>query len=263
MAEKMTVLVVMHRMYLLPELPGTGKDGAVALYCPIQVGSAPAIPGCPLRDDTGDNISGKNPAWCELTALYWAWKNLDADVIGLCHYRRYFGTPDRFGKARRFLDAERISEMLRDAAMIVPKKRHYWIETRGRQYAHAHHAKDLEITEEVIAERHPDCLDAWKWMLQTRSGHICNMMITGRTVLDEYCTWLFDILCEVERRLDISAYSEKDRRVFGYLAERLLDVYIRRNGLPYREVPMITLERQHWIRKGAGFLKRMVFPEKK
>ena len=47
-----------------------------------------------LHDDEGENISDKNPMYCELTAQYWAWKNLDADYYGFCHYRRYFNFSD-------------------------------------------------------------------------------------------------------------------------------------------------------------------------
>ena len=73
----------------------THKEGPVRdddIYMPVQVGkSASTIDlGC-QGDDVGDNISGKNKTYCELTGLYWAWKNLkDVDYIGLCHYRRYF-----------------------------------------------------------------------------------------------------------------------------------------------------------------------------
>ena len=59
---------------------------------PIQVGSALADKRFPdmLHDDVGDNISSLNPMYCELTAQYWAWKNVDADYYGFMHYRRYF-----------------------------------------------------------------------------------------------------------------------------------------------------------------------------
>ena len=61
------------------------------LYMPLQVGKAIAKVDLGFQgDDTGDNISAKNPNYCELTGLYWAWKNLDADYIGLAHYRRHF-----------------------------------------------------------------------------------------------------------------------------------------------------------------------------
>lgn len=63
---------------------------------PIQVGKANkdfTLSYC-VGDDTGDNISEKNPFWCELTALYWAWKNLDADYYGLMHYRRFLSFED-------------------------------------------------------------------------------------------------------------------------------------------------------------------------
>lgn len=62
-----------------------------SVFMPIHVGKKNAkvdlgIPG----DDTGDNISEMNYLYCELTGLYWAWKNLEADYLGLCHYRRLF-----------------------------------------------------------------------------------------------------------------------------------------------------------------------------
>ena len=101
-------------------------------------------------------------------------------------------------------------------------------------------------------------MSAWKHMLASRSGQICNMFIMRRELLDEYCTWLFDILFEVERRLDISAYSGNDRRVFGFLGERLLDVWIETKGLRAVEVPKINLERQHWVHKGFFFVKRKI-----
>lgn len=244
------MIVAAHKEYWMPQDP---------LYLPVQVGAAgkePIRSGW-VRDDTGDHISGKNPTFCELTGLYWAWKNLDADAYGLCHYRRYMGRRGSRRKTeQRLLTREEIEEILKEHDMILPRKRHYWIETRESQYAHAHHPEDLRCVEAILTEKYPAYLPAWRHMLHTRSGHICNMFVMPGRLFQTYCEWLFDILFEAERRLQIESYSAKDRRVFGYLGERLLDVWIERNGLTYAEVPVVNLEKQHWLRKGAAFLKR-------
>lgn len=51
-----------------------------SVYLPIQVGAAlhPALGYVP--DNTGYNISDKNPNYCELTALYWAWKTWNVNT---------------------------------------------------------------------------------------------------------------------------------------------------------------------------------------
>ena len=79
------ILVATTKKYRMPKDP---------IYVPVQVGAALSnAPDLPyMKDNTGDNISEKNPRYCELTGLYWAWKNLDADYLGLVHYRRYFAS---------------------------------------------------------------------------------------------------------------------------------------------------------------------------
>lgn len=251
------IIVAAHKPYWFPE------DVA---YLPLQVGAAGKadIRSGTARDDSGENISDKNRSFCELTGLFWAWKNLEAEAVGLCHYRRYLGY-QRFWlpKKERLLSGAEIESLLSTHDIILPRKRHYWIETRGSQYAHAHHREDLTCTEQVLKEKHSDYLPAWQHMLSTRSGHICNMFVMRRRLLDEYCTWLFDILFEVESRLDISAYSEKDRRVFGYLGERLLDVWVECRSLHTAEVPTVNLEHQHWLKKGSEFLARKISAREK
>lgn len=256
MTDHTIILLITHKTCVFPQLP--------PVYHPVQVGFAPMIDPVFLRDNTGDNIAERNRSYCELTGLYWGWKNLDYETLGLCHYRRLFSSPGFFLsrlfalKKKAVLNGAEIEQLLSGHDIILPKKRHYWIETRESQYAHAHHIEDLNLTETVIRERCPEYLDAWKRMLHTRSGHICNMFIARKEIADAYCAWLFDILFEVEKRLDISGYSEKDQRVFGYLGERLLDVYIDQNRLNYTEVPVFITESQHWIRKGAAFLRRKI-----
>lgn len=86
------ILVAAHKKYWMPD---------DSVYLPIQVGAALHSALGYVPDNTGYNISDKNPNYCELTALYWAWKNLECEYIGLCHYRRYFGHTGLFKGCRK------------------------------------------------------------------------------------------------------------------------------------------------------------------
>ena len=249
------ILVAYHKPYWTPENP---------IYHPIQVGAIgkPPIRETFLRDDVGDNISKKNPYFCELTGMYWAWKNLHCDIIGFCHYRRYF-VDHRFWcrPKERLLKQTQAEALIEGVDIVVPRKRYYVIETRENQYIHAHHKEDLLCLHQVMSERSPEYLVAYERMLRTRSGHIFNMFYMRKESFDTYMTWLFDLLFEVESRLDISNYSPYDSRVFGFLAERLLDVWIEHNRLIIQECPVKNLERQNWIRKIGMFVRRKYRPQ--
>ena len=235
------------------------------VYLPVQAGRALHAPLPFTGDNTGENISEKNKTFCELTCLYWAWKNLDAEAVGLCHYRRYLAgstsarspLSDALGKkASRVLTGSEAEALLEKAPLLLPKKRDYFIETGYSQYVHAHHAEDLSVTREILSERFPAYVPAFDRTLSRTKGHRFNMFIMRRDLLDRYCSWLFDILFTLEARLDISSYSDYDKRVFGFVAERLLDVWVETEGIPYRECPVLHLESQHWLKKGTAFLKR-------
>ena len=239
------VLIACHKPYPVPTDP---------CYLPVEVGAAlhrQAIPGF-TPDSIGDNISRKNPNYCELTALYWAWKNLSADYVGLVHYRRYFGADC----PRRIAAAADYERALEKAPVILPRKRHYWIETNYSQYVHAHHEQDLTVTRAVLAELDPACLPAYDRSMKQRSGHRFNMFVMRRDLLDRYCTWLFSMLFEIEGRLDISDYDAYNTRVFGFIAERLLDVWLETYRIEWTTMPVKNTESQHWLKKGTAFVKR-------
>ena len=244
---KIRIVVAAHKPYSMPQDP---------VYLPVQAGSALHEPLGFTGDDSGENISKKNPNYCELTCLYWAWKNLDADALGLCHYRRYFAGR-RFGSRwDRILTGEQAEKLLLKAPVVLPKKRNYYIETGWSQYAHAHHEEDLLAVQAILKTRCPSYVPAFDRTLGRTTGHRFNMFIMRRETLDVYCTWLFGVLAELEAKLDISEYSSYDQRVFGFVAERLLDVWIETEGVLYCECPVIHMESQHWLKKGSAFLKR-------
>ena len=251
------VIVATHKPYWMPFDP---------VYLPLHVGAEGKFDddGKPLdfgyvKDNTGDNISEKNKTFCELTGLYWAWKNLDADYIGLAHYRRHFSNK-WFGRNKkdRVITGEELKKKLETSDVLLPMPRNYWIDTNYGQYVHAHHKEDLEITREILAEKYPKYLRAYDASMKRTVGHRFNMFVMKKDKFDAYCSWLFDILFELEKRLDISSYSEYDKRVFGFVGERLLDVWIQTNHVRFKEMPYVFMEKQNWISKGWNFLKRRI-----
>ena len=243
------IIVAAHKEYWMPSDP---------LYLPVQAGAAVSGVRFPYAgDNSGKNISAKNPHYCELTCLYWAWKNLEADTLGLVHYRRYFANGRIFGaKKERILTEPELEEKMLRSSVLLPISRNYLIETNYSQYAHAHHAADLDLTREIISEKHPRYLAGFDAVMQRTRGHRFNMLIMKRPVLDAYCEWLFNILFELEERLDIGEYSQNDARVFGFVGERLLDVWLYPNNIAYMDIPYVFLEKQNSLLKGINFLSR-------
>ena len=248
------VLVATHKRYRMPE---------DKMYLPVHVGAAGKRDeeGNPLdfgiqRDDTGDNISHKNYCYCELTAAYWAWKNLNSDFIGLVHYRRHFRGKLIGKKFSKILTGAQADKLLGEYKVLLPKKRHYFIESNRSQYIHAHHREGLELTEKVIGEFYPAYSASFKIVMDRTSGHRFNMFIMRRDIFESYCSWLFGVLSEVEKRLDITGWDPVEQRVFGYLAERLLDVWLLKNNVKYRDIPYMFMEKQHWFKKIFAFVAR-------
>lgn len=248
------ILIAAHKKYWMPD-----DD----VYLPVHVGAAGKADLGYTRDDTGDNISEKNPNFCELTALYWAWKNLDADYVGLVHYRRYFSHTQwamtTETKRRNILHSDDFQRLLQAAPVIVPGKRNYVIETTQSQYEHAHYSGDLKAVKELLHQQCPQYDPAFELVMQRTWGHRFNMFVMRRDYYDAYCSWLFSLLFELEKRLDISQYDAYQARVYGFLAERLLDVWLETNHVPYVEQRVSFLEKQNWLKKGGKFLKRKFF----
>lgn len=205
---------------------------------PIQVGAALTEQKiCELRDDTGDNLSLRNRDYCELSALYWAWKNdHKSDYIGLCHYRRRFVLTEK--------QFAYIEEQNLDAVYTVPK-----IIDQGVKYEfveRCNFVKEEEwgFIEEAIYKLYPDYLAAWKELKRTYFVIAFNMAIMKRNVLEDYCSWLFDILSEVDRHYTDQGI-QPDNRYLGYLGECLTTAYVIKNRewlkFEYTEVQFLQL----------------------
>lgn len=231
------------------------------VYLPVHVGKEGKEDIGFIGDNTGDNISTKNANYCELTGLYWAWKNISADYIGLCRYRRYFTRTNPINcekKKQVILSRNEWEKLLEKHPIIVPDKRKYYIETNRSHYNHSHYAKDIDTTEKIIQEKYPQYINAFTKVMKRTWAHMFNMFVMRKDYLNEYCTWLFDVLQELENRTDITNYNVIEARIYGYISELLLDVWLETKQYEYYEQNVAFLEPQNWIKKGGIFLRRKI-----
>lgn len=240
------LIVATHKKYEMPKY---------SCYLPLHVGKKGKDELGYMGDNVGDNISEKNPYYCELTGIYWAWKNLKADYIGLVHYRRYFGKRKKYNKPfENILSEIEIDELLKKADVILPKKRKYYIETLYSHYKNTMYVEPLEETEKIILEKYPEYFPYFKKLYKRTSGHMFNMFIMKKEYVDKYCEWLFSILEELEKRIDHNKYNSFHARFYGRISELLLDVWIEKNKIKYVEVSVINMEKINWLYKGSMFL---------
>lgn len=231
---------------------------AQELLVPIQVGAALAerrFAGY-VHDDEGENISARNRSYCELTAQYWAWKNRSADRIGFFHYRRYL-YPDADAKRPYRLESRPDEELLNRLGypgfaalieqndLIVPIGENMHVPVR-EHYAAApfHLGSDLMRMEQIVRELSPEYTGAMERYFAQTIHYFGNIFIMSRELYDRYCGWLFPLLEEFDRQTDLSGRSVQEKRVDGYLAERLLGVFYtqHRDQLRTLELPRVHFD---------------------
>lgn len=216
-------------------------------YQYVETGSALKenhVPGI-LRDDDGISLSEKNRTYCELTVLYWLWKNRTDDIRGLCHYRRLFSNDTDVKiftiemKKIREIDAfilkkDQIQRDLKNHDMILLMPYNPGDHTAREDLKRYLYEKDIDILDQVMARYFPEYLDAYLDTMHSCNLSYCNMFIAGKEVFDAYCTWLFAVLFTYEKKVDLSGYDAQHRRIFGYVSEVLQNVWVRKNRIHAR-----------------------------
>ena len=239
------ILVAAHKRSLFPQNE---------IFLPIQVGRQISPEKLNIQgDDEGENISQKNPNYCELTALYWAWKNLKADYIGLCHYRRYFNF-----KTKYFRQGNKIITKFNDIEGFAPSKsqlekilsKYDIILAKPKIYPHSleldykseHVTEDLEILTKIIKNNYSAYYVPWINVMKynNKLNHY-NMFICKTEIFQDYCQWLFSVLGECEKEIKLSPYTYQ-QRVFGFLSERLLLLYCKKNNLKTAYYPIVFID---------------------
>jgi hypothetical protein len=203
------------------------------IYTPIQVGTARSnVDLGYLKDNTGDNISEKNPHYCELTAQYWAWKNLkNVDIIGLCHYRRYFQTEiTQEGAERIFSNYDVIlakPEGIRSTPLYYKLRTHVLCE-------------DALIFFKAIDTLYPEYgQTVVEYMFGLRDIPF-NMFVMKNEFFQDFAKWQFDILSECEKYIHYSPFPQS-RRIMGYLGEYLLPIYCLHNHLRIKHMSITPM----------------------
>ena len=266
------IFVATHKPCQVPQMDG---------YVPIQVGAAGKDQityemlgisdrsGAIIRDDSGENISAKNPFYCELTATYYIWKNITADVVGLCHYRRYFSNKKSLGNDdapfKNVISRTDIEHLMIDADVVVPKRNKYFIETLYSHYAHTMDGMHLDVAREVMARVYPEDLKYMDAIFSRTSGSMYNMCIMKKDIFDAYSNWLFTLLAGVEEQVDVTGLSDFQARLFGRVSEILMNVWILKIQTEGKRVTEITAaysERINWFKKGWWFLQAKFFGKK-
>lgn len=238
------IIICAHKEVPLPRHP---------YFLPIQAGAIlhDQISGY-QPDSEGDNISAKNPNFCELTCHYWAWKNLKSvDIVGLNHYRRYFDFTrnwPQFSADKRFVPTDNflkqdykfpnLEELLKKYDIILPIARH-WRVSNTQQYANYHIAKDWEMLRQIIKERSPEYVPTFEKTMDHNNKAVgYNMFITHWKHFNAYSNWLFNILFEVERRVP-PIDDPVQSRIYGYMSERLINVFCEHHHLRIKHIPLI------------------------
>ena len=225
------VYIVVHK-----DVPVVSEQG----YVPIQVGAGATLPFCSLRDDTGLNISHKNPHYCELTGLFWVWHNTRDDYKGLVHYRRYFR-----GKQGILTEGE-ITALLTRCDVILPRPE-YLRESACEEFClHSGYEKDLIALRQAVERVDAAVLPAYDRVMAGNRLHLYNLFIAPQAEFDDYCAWLFAVLAKLEPSVDMAGYTPYQQRLYGFLGERLLNVWVTHRGLQVGTLKVFNTEQTPW-----------------
>ena len=260
--KEIKIFMCCHKQYeIIPEM-----------CIPIQCGSELNSPveGA-VQDNSGENISEKNREYCELTAHYFAWKNVSAEYYGFCHYRRFFGRKNsselpylavKKTEEIYFPSKEQWQELISEYKVIVPRsedmgisvKKHYC----GARY---HYPEDLKLFAEILGEKSPELIPSMEKYFSQNRQYFCNMFVMSREYFFEYCRKLFPILEEFDSRKTLHGDFQSDR-TDGYLGEIFTGIfinYLREQGMKIAELPRIDAE----CSAKKIFLYRILPPESK
>ena len=239
------IYTMTHKLFLKPDDP---------VYIPLHVGRELSQDLGYMGDNTGEHISDLNPYYGELTGLYWIWKNeTEADIIGICHYRRFFMNEDG-----SFMSAADYEAALADCDVMISDL----VSSGGtnrENFGRAHNPRDMEAVGKAIKKLYPEDYEAFCRVMDDDKCCYGNLMAARKEIFDAYCEWLFNVLVAAseEEEFEMERYDVYHQRVFGFISEVLLYVWVVARGFRIKEGKIaITSEKAETVefKKAMGKL---------
>lgn len=207
------IFAMTHKEFDVPDNP---------MYIPLHVGHKQAKQDFGyLGDDTGDNISHLNGYYAELSGVYWVWKNYhEADYVGICHYRRFLTSEEGYVFSEKQYEAIlQEYDIITTKQLELPNSYHYG-------FGAHHRIETLDETGRIIQEKSPEYYDTFIDLVHKNKTYFGNIMVAKKSLFDEYAQWLFDIFFELQKRIDLTFEDDYHKRVFGFISEFLLYVWV-------------------------------------
>ena len=226
------------------------------IYTPIHVGRAVSKYKEEMAeiigDDTGDNISEKNPLYCELTACYWAWKNLkNIEYVGLCHYRRYFEERITIKNIDRLLNSN--YDIILPSAIHLPATLFYKFKGLTDE--------DRVIFFKVMEEFYPEYYEtAVDYIMNGNKDYAFNMFFCSWKIFSQMMEFVFGFLSCTEKYVKLQPYTN-GRRIFGYFSEYLIPIFCLKHRLRIKEMPIISMlqsEKPNYLVRKKNVFKRII-----
>lgn len=227
------IYIATHKVFNNPQIDN---------YIPLQVGAEGKKNLGYLRDNSGNNISKKNPNFCELTGLYWIWKNCSDDYKGLVHYRRYFGKSNWSNKFNDIYSYNEMLDLLKNVDIVLPYIECFKQNAKEEILRECCTMDVFSKLEQIISAKYPMYRDSFENYFAQNKTTLFNMMFCKAEIFDQYCEWLFDILFELEKKVDLSLLNPYQQRLYGFLSERLLNIWVDYHNLSIKNVSVINTE---------------------
>lgn len=208
-------------------------------------------------DSSGiESIHKLNREFCELTGLYYLWKNIKDEAIGLCHYRRFLNllpsgvnnsnhctmswSPDLHELLSNQGQQVMVDQILSEYDCILPRA--IYCDSIDKHYRQEHGSLEWECFLKKL-----DLLYGNTHSLRLEKRFfVGNIFIFKKEIFEKYCEDLFHVIFDVYK--ECGSYSEIEGaryqpfRYPGYLAERFMTAFINANRIKYFEAQVLTID---------------------